>query len=144
MLHYQFSFEVEAASIDDNGHVNNVEYVRWMQDVATRHAEAMGSIAALADLNATWVVREHHIKYLKPAFLGDRIGVQTWVENIRKVRSLRRYRFVKLPDCTVLAEGTTNWIFVNTRTGKPMTVPPQVQALFTLVPDSSSVPKDQW
>ena len=89
MMYYQYRFEVEPASIDENGHVNNVEYVRWMQEAATRHAEAMGSLAALEALNATWVVREHDIKYFKPAFEGDRIGVQTWVENIRKVRSVR-------------------------------------------------------
>lgn len=144
MMHYQYSFEVEPASIDENGHVNNVEYVRWMQEAATAHATAMGSIAALEDLDATWVVREHDIKYFKPAFLGDRIGVQTWVESFRKVRSVRRYRFLNLADNSVLAEGATNWIFVSTKTGKPMTVPPQVQELFTLVPDSSAIPKDAW
>jgi acyl-CoA thioester hydrolase len=144
MMHYQYSFEVEPASIDENGHVNNVEYVRWMQEAATAHAEAMGSLAALEDVNATWVVREHAIKYFRPAFLGDRIGVQTWVENFRKVRSVRRYRFLNLADHSVLAEGSTNWIFVNATTGKPMTVPLHIQDLFTLVPDSSVIPLDQW
>lgn len=144
MMYYQYSFAVEPASIDENGHVNNVEYVRWMQEAATCHAEAMGSMAALDALDATWVVREHDIKYFKPAFEGDRIGVQTWVENFRKVRSVRRYRFLSLADYSVLAEGTTNWIFVSTKTGKPMTVPPHVQTLFTLVPDSSVIPKDVW
>lgn len=143
-MHFQYSFAVDPASIDENGHVNNVEYVRWMQEAATRHAEAMGSLAALENLDATWVVREHDIKYFKPAFAGDIIGVQTWVENFRKVRSLRRYRFLNVADNSTLAEGATHWIFVNTVTGKPMTVPPQIQQLFTLVPDSKSVPRDQW
>jgi len=143
-MHYQYSFEVEPASIDENGHVNNVEYVRWMQEAATRHAEAMGWLAALEDIDATWVVREHDIKYFKPAFAGDHIGVQTWVENFRKVRSTRRYRFLNLTDLSLLAEGATQWIFVNTKTGKPMTVPPHIQALFLIVPDSSAVPKDAW
>ena len=54
MMHYQYSFEVEPASIDENGHVNNVEYVRWMQEAATAHATGMGSMAALEALDATW------------------------------------------------------------------------------------------
>ncbi len=143
-MHYQYTFEVGPDAIDENGHVNNVEYVRWMQEAATRHAEAMGSLAALADLDATWVVREHDIKYFQPAFAGDRIGVQTWIENFRKVRSLRRYRFVKLDGYVVLAEGATHWIFVSTKTGKPMTVPPHIQELFTIVPDPAAIPTDTW
>jgi len=143
-MHYQYSFEVDPSSIDDNGHVNNVEYVRWMQEAATRHAEALGSLAALEEFDATWVVREHDIKYFKPAFAGNRIGVQTWIENLRKVRSVRRYRFVDLSDFSILAEGSTHWIFVNIKTGKPMTVPPKIQELFPLIPDPSRVPVDHW
>ena len=143
-MHYQYSFTVQPHSIDENGHVNNVEYVRWMQEAATRHADTLGSIAALARYDATWVVREHDIKYLRPAFLGDTIGVQTWVESLRKVRSLRRYRFLNLATQEVLAEGSTHWIFVNASTGKPMTVPADIQALFTLVDSPAQVPLNEW
>ena len=31
---YTRSFTIPADAIDENGHVNNVAYVRWMQDIA--------------------------------------------------------------------------------------------------------------
>ena len=39
---YQEVFTVADASIDVQGHVNNREYLRWMEGVATRHAALLG------------------------------------------------------------------------------------------------------
>lgn len=143
-MHYQYSFTVDQSSIDKNGHVNNVEYVRWMQGAATRHATATGALAKLAEYGATWVAREHRITYLKPAFLGETIGVQTWIQNFRRVRSCRKYRFVRPSDNTVLAYGETDWIFVSIKSGKPMAIPQDIQSLFTLVPDGDVIPTTGW
>ena len=144
IAHHQYTFEVPTSAIDENGHVNNVEYVRWMQEAATAHATATGAIAKLVEFGATWVVRDHRITYLKPAMEGELIGVQTWIENYRRVRSCRKYRFIRLSDMAVLAHGETDWIFVNIATGKPMAIPESIQTLFTLVPDETSVPTTAW
>jgi len=115
-----------------------------MQDAATAHATSVGSIAKLVPYKATWVVRDHRITYLKPAQEGELIGVQTWIENYRRVRSCRKYRFVRLSDHAILARGETDWIFVSTETGKPMAIPQEIQSLFTLVPDDATVPSTDW
>ncbi|MBL0176000.1 MAG: hypothetical protein IPP94_12175 [Ignavibacteria bacterium] len=39
---YTYAFTVSADAVDLNGHVNNVKYVQWMQDVAVHHFDAMG------------------------------------------------------------------------------------------------------
>ena len=83
-------FTVLPASVDENGHVNNVEYVKWMQDVAVMHSDSVGCTAATKEIGATWVARSHRIEYLRPAFAGDRVVALTWVCNFRKVRSSRR------------------------------------------------------
>ncbi|MBL8541007.1 MAG: acyl-CoA thioesterase, partial [Betaproteobacteria bacterium] len=108
---YRFDFPVPDAAIDRNGHVNNVQYVQWMQDVAILHSDATGCMAATTAIGATWVVRSHRIEYLRPALAGDRIIVFTWVAGMRKVRSLRKYRFVRAADGEVLAQGETDWAF---------------------------------
>ena len=61
---YEYEFEVNASAIDGNGHVNNVEFVRWMQDAAVAHADARGLTAATREAGATWVVRSHRIDSL--------------------------------------------------------------------------------
>jgi acyl-CoA thioester hydrolase len=115
--------------IDENGHVNNVVYVQWMQDIAVEHYSSIGGVAAQGP-DATWVVREHKIEYFLPAFEGDEIEIRTWVENIRRVRSLRKYEFVRKPDGKVLVKGETDWVFVNVKTGSPRAVPEEVIMVF--------------
>lgn len=65
---YRHEFIVPAASVDQNGHVNNVEYVKWMQEVAVMHSDTVGCAQATKEAGATWVARSHRIEYLRPAF----------------------------------------------------------------------------
>jgi acyl-CoA thioester hydrolase len=86
-------------------------------------------------ISATWVVRSHLVEYLRPAFEGERIIVSTWVVNMRRVRSLRRYRFVRIADGGLLVRGETDWVFVDATSGAPRAIPEEVARLFALVPD---------
>src|SRR6185436_1609006 len=94
---YSKTITIPGSTIDENGHVNNVTYVQWMQDIAVEHYSSIGGIEAQGP-DATWVVREHKIEYLLPAFAGEEIEIRTWVENIRRVRSLRKYQFIRKAD----------------------------------------------
>jgi acyl-CoA thioester hydrolase len=132
---YPFEFSVPAEAVDENGHANNVMYVQWMQDAAVRHYEAMGGTNPTQTIGATWVVRSHKIEYLSPAFAGERIKVLTWVVTMRRVRSLRRYHFLRVEDGQLLVRGETDWVFVDANTGRPRAVPSNIISLFTLVPD---------
>lgn len=132
---YRHEFTVPPSSVDGNGHVNNVEYVRWMQDVAVLHSDNAGCTRATQEARATWVARSHCIEYLRPAFAGDRLAVLTWVCNFRKVRSMRRYKFLRTTDDAVLAEGETDWVFADAQTGRPRSIPESVSSVFMLLPD---------
>ena len=132
---YQDEFTVPEAVIDANGHANNVAYLRWMIDVAVKHFHASGSADAMHAIGGSWVVRSHHIEYLRPAFADDRIQASTWIVNFSRVRSLRGYKFVRVSDGVVLAKGETDWVFVNVVNGRPRSIPEEIKAAFTLVPD---------
>ena len=126
---YSKTITIPNSAIDENGHVNNVMYVQWMQDIAVEHYASIGGVAAQGE-NATWVVREHRIEYLLPAFENEEIEIKTWLENIRRVRSLRRYEFVRKSDGKVLVIGETDWVFVDTKTGRPLAIPQEVENIF--------------
>jgi acyl-CoA thioester hydrolase len=132
---YSYEFTVPSDALDENGHVNNVRYVQWMQEAAVRHYESIGGIPLTQAIGATWVVRSHNIEYLRPAFAGDRIEVNTWVVNIRRVRSLRRYRFIRVADGKLLVKGETDWVFVDAKTGIPRLVPQEIIRIFPLLPE---------
>jgi acyl-CoA thioester hydrolase len=130
---YQYQLEVPESAIDGNGHVNNIEYLRWMQTAATRHADSTGCTLATTQAGASWVVRSHRIDYLRPALRGERLEVRTWVADMRKASSLRKYKIVRVEDQAVLAKAETDWVFVDAATGRPRSIPETVKSLFVCV-----------
>lgn len=130
---FRHEFDVPEDAIDQNGHVNNVVYIQWMQDVAVSHSEVTGGTRAAHQFGCTWVVRSHKIDYLSPAFSGDRVEAVTWVVDFRRVRSLRKYKFFRKSDAKLLATGQTDWVFVTIENGRPCAIPEKVRACFPLV-----------
>jgi acyl-CoA thioester hydrolase len=130
---FTYSFTIPENAIDENGHVNNVAYVQWMQDAGIRHAQALVGFR-LAE-NTTGYVREHRIEYLLPAFLGEEIEVRTWISEIKPVRAHRRYEFFRKSDGKVVAKGETDWVYVDAKTGRPIAIPTETLELFQVWPD---------
>jgi acyl-CoA thioester hydrolase len=130
---FRYTFRIQPEVIDENGHVNNVHYVQWMQDSAVRHFEALGGIPLIREIGATWVVRSHTIEYLSPVFAGEEIEAQTWVVNLHRVRSLRRYKFVRKSDDRLVVKGETEWVLVDVNTGRPVAIPENVAKIFPLL-----------
>ena len=128
---YTKTIIIPKTAIDENGHVNNVAYVQWMQDIAVEHYSSIGGIRAQSP-NATWVVREHRVEYLLPAFEGDEIKIRTWVEYIHRVHSLRKYEFAGKSDGKILVKGESNWVFMDINTGRPLTIPEELVKVFSL------------
>lgn len=126
---YSKTLTISKDVIDENGHVNNVVYIQWMQDIAVEHYRSIGGIDVQGP-DAIWVVREHKVEYFLPAFEGEEIEVRTWVENVRRVRSLRQYEFIRKADGKVLVKGETDWVFVDVKTGSPRAVPDAVTEVF--------------
>lgn len=125
---------VPATAIDINGHVNNVQYVQWMQDAAMAHSAAQGwPQERYAAIGRTWIIRSHAIEYHHSAYLGEPIVILTWVTDFRKFRSLRKYKFIRSGDGVVLATAETLFIFCDLLTGKPMTIPPEVRDAYPVV-----------
>ena len=137
---YRQQFTVSPETADENGHVNNVVYVQWMQDVAIRHAEAVGSAPAMREAACIWVARFHKIEYLSPAYPGDLIEARTWISDFRGVRSLRRYRFERVSDHKLIASGETEWVCVSARSGRPRPIPEAVRVCF--VPECAAPTED--
>ena len=133
---YHWKHTVTADEIDEQGHVGNVEYVRWMQSAAVAHSTEQGWPAErYVEAGAAWVVRTHFVEYLAPAFADDEIEVETWVSSFRKVTSLRRYRIVRPSDGVVLAKAETDWAYIGREHNVPRRIPAELIADFVLVPD---------
>ena len=135
---YSKRFAVPSAAIDRQGHVNNLAYVAWMQDVAIEHSAAVGwPMDRYLTLGAGWVVRSHFVEYLRPAFAGERLAIHTWVPEFSQRSTPRRYLFVREDDRQLLAQAETRWVFVDLATGRRRALPEELIAAFEVVPDEA-------
>ena len=136
---FELSLTVAPGDIDPQGHVNNVQYLSWMQSAALAHSAAQGwPHEEYLRLGAGWVVRSHTIEYLRPAFEGERVVIATWVADMKRVTSLRRYRILRRPSDTgepetVLATAATDWVFIDFTTRLPKRIPPELSRAFEIV-----------
>ena len=126
---------VAADSIDVHGHVNNQEYLRWMEEIAIEHSSAQGwPMERYPNSGASWYVGSHFIEYLRPALLGDEIMVYTWVAAMTERNSPRRTLFVRNAGRRqILARAETQWTFVDIRRGRSIPIPDEVRSAFEIV-----------
>ena len=118
------------ADIDGLGHVNNLVYLRWVQEVAVAHSTALGwDAAAYQRLGASWVVRRHEIDYVLPVLEGERLTVATWVDSIKGASSIRRTRMTRA-DGAVVCRAATTWAFVDLARGRLVKIPDELRAAF--------------
>jgi acyl-CoA thioester hydrolase len=133
---FELPIRVEAADIDALGHVNNVIYLRWVQDAAVAHWTAAAPEAEQAKL--FWIVLRHEIDYLHAAYLGDRIIARTWVGAATGLRFERHTEIVRA-DGRVLARARTLWCPIDAATKKPTPVSAEVRSRFS----SATSPRPQ-
>jgi acyl-CoA thioester hydrolase len=129
---FEHELQVLPADLDEIGHVNNLVYVKWLLDAAVAHSSALGwSPDAYRALGCGWVVRSHFIEYLAPAFAGDRLVLRTWVSELKRVTSGRRYELYRVGGAgQLLLRAETQWAFVTFATHQITRVPAEMVAVF--------------
>ena len=122
------SFTAAPADIDELGHVNNAVWVRWIQDIAVAHWDA---VAPAAHRDAyIWVVTRHEIDYRGNVRVGETVTGETWVPDPPKgARFDRHVRFVDDAG-KVVVEAVTTWALLDRATGRLLRVRDDIAAPF--------------
>ncbi len=124
-------FRVRHYECDAYGHLNNANYLRYMQEAAFDASAAAGfDLARYAQMERLWLIRETEVEFLRPLQYDDRVEVKTWVADFRRVISRRNYEFYLQPGDELAARAWTDWVFMDTRAGRPTRIPPEVIAGF--------------
>jgi acyl-CoA thioester hydrolase len=125
---FETQITATAADIDELGHVNNAVWVRWIQDLATAHWDAVAPPEHRAAY--IWVVTRHEIDYLRFVLPGETVTGRTWVpEPPRGARFDRHMEFVG-EDGKPRVRAKTTWAILDKATGRPLRVPAEVAAPF--------------
>ena len=127
---FEISVAVMPEDIDEQNHVNNTVYLRWVQEVATAHWQAIASSEAQGEIG--WVVLRHEIDYKAPACLGDEIVLRTWVGKATRLTFERFTEILRRSDGQLLSKTRTLWCPINAQTGRPGRVPLEVRKQFSI------------
>ena len=127
--HFEMTVSVLPGDIDEQNHVNNTVYLRWVQDVATAHWRAVANPEAQESIS--WVVLRHEIDYKAPAALGDKIVLRTWVGKASRLTFERFTEIRRKTDKELLSKARTLWCPINAQSARPTRVPAEVRAQFS-------------
>ncbi len=126
---YELEIRVLPSDIDELGHVNNVVYLRWVQDAAVAHWRSAATPDQQAEL--AWVVVRHEIDYKHAAKPDDGIVARTWVGAASGNLFERHTEILRSADRRLLARTRTLWCPIDPGTGRPKQVGADVRERFS-------------
>ena len=117
-MKFSHSFRVSAEDIDLQGHVNNVAYVKWIQDIAVAHWFSVTTEEIREKY--TWVVLRHEIDYKKQAFENEEVIAVTWVGEPTRISW---ERFTEINRCEdLLVKARSVWCLLDHVKKKPIRI----------------------
>ena len=123
------AFAPEPTDIDENGHVNNVVYLGWAQDLAIAHWKSRAEAADQAAF--AWVALRHEVDYRRALVLGETASARTWVAEVADGPRFERFVRIDGPDGVMSAQVRTVWVLIDKASGRPKRVPPHMVEMFT-------------
>ena len=125
---FTLSIRVQEGDIDRQGHVNNVAFLRYVQEAAVEHWASV----APAELQKayTWVVRRHEIEYFRPGLPNDELVVKTWVGEPSGATWERFTEIHRRGEDRPLITARTVWVLLDVATGRPRRVDASFVACF--------------
>ena len=125
---FELNISINTSDIDELGHVNNVVYLSWVQNVAVAHWAFLTTPEHRAQY--VWVALRHEIDYAAQALFGDAITARTWTGTVRGLRYLRHTEIIRNEDKKVLATAVTQWCPLDRASGRPTRLPAQIAEYF--------------
>ena len=134
---FEITLRVEPTDIDELGHVNNVVYLKWVQDAAVAHWRQDATAEAQSSL--FWVVTRHEIDYRRPGFVNEELVIKTWVGEAQRRTFERHTEILRTKDMKVLVRARTLWCPIDPTTGRPTDVDDEVRQSFSVQKSPDSV-----
>lgn len=124
---YKKVLTVNHSHLDQMGHVNNVVYVQWVQDIAEEHWRTKAPAEFLKKYS--WVMLKHTIEYKQQAMAGDEILLKTQVGKATNATYERFVNIMRKSDDTLLAKSKTEWCALNSK-GRPVRISQELREIF--------------
>lgn len=127
------TFRVRWGELDSSGTVSPANYLRYLMETAWDWGDAVGlGVSDSQTLDIFWLIRETEIRFLSPLYHHDIFDFTIWLVNWQKVRGTRCFELKRKGDDNVIAQGTQQVVCMNSKTGRPVSLPEDVIDRFRL------------
>ncbi len=122
---------VEWRDLDMVGHVNNANYMAYLEDCAIQVAAACGwPLSRMLASGFAIIARRYHLEYHQPSVLDDILAVRTWFATTRPASATRYYTITRPADGALLVRAQALWAWVDVNTARPRRIPSDFLADF--------------
>jgi acyl-CoA thioester hydrolase len=127
-LNIEYDVPVRTYDIDYAGHVSNIAYLRWFEDMRSMLFEKYFPLQPLMDEGKTPVIASHFIQYKRAIRLFDKPHATMWVEDVSAAKMLIHAEIHVGDILTTTVEHVG--VFIDLRTGRPVRMPERCVKLF--------------
>ncbi len=127
MRTYRLERRLSHADVDFLGELKVAALLGLLEQAAVEASSAAGFDAAwYARARRIWIIRRTRLQRIVPVGGTDTIDVETAILDVRRARSLRRYLLHRGSE--LVARATTDWVYCDADSGRPVSVPQAVHA----------------
>ena len=109
---------------DRLGHVNNVQYLSWLEEAGLQHTTQLGAPwEAWKQAGIGMAVKQTSLNYLAPANAGDLLYIGTWITSCDRLRMTRHFQIIRGGDNRTLLSANIDYVCINLQSGKPCRKP---------------------
>lgn len=113
-ISFQCKARIPKTAIDRFGHVNNVFYLKLIQQAAEKHWRRKTPIEIRKKVG--WVVLDHYVEYKKPAHEKEILTLKTWIESHGNVKCIRHTEILREEEdgtFSLIAKARTTWCIMD-------------------------------
>ncbi len=125
---FELPITIQSSDIDENGHVNNITYLKWVQDIAIAHWTKVATPDMQTQL--LWVVSRHEIDYLKSAYLHSKLKAKTWVTDPQGAKSDRYVEIIDIDTNAIITKIKTTWYLLDATSKRPKRIESDITQVF--------------
>lgn len=121
------TFRVRQYECDAYGHLNNVNYLRYLSEARLDASATAGyDLARYAAIGCRWQTRRLDVEYLRPAHYGETLAVRLSVLGSEPGSLRRAYEFRLNGSRNLVAQAQDETACVDASTGQPVEIPAEL------------------
>ena len=127
-LHVELPFQPKTYDIDFAGHVSNIVYIRWLEDLRMIVLDTYLPLKTLMERGIAPVVVRTTIEYKRPVKLFDPVTGTMWASEMGNVKGILSAEFTVNGE--VVAASEQVGVFVRMDSGRPVAFPEEFRWQF--------------